>query len=218
MSARGLLILGPPGSGKGTQAQLLAKSCGLQHLSTGDLLRDEVKAGSVLGQKAKAYMDTGRLVPDELLLGMVKGRLASDAAQGFLLDGFPRNLAQAEALDGMLKDLDRTLDLAILLDVPGDELVARITNRRSCPACKAVYHLKAKPPAKAGVCDACGGALIQRPDDTEATVRKRLAVYEESTRPLVDLYGKRGILRHVIALGDIPAIQAQLQVILGGCA
>ena len=218
MSAKGILILGPPGSGKGTQAQLLAKSCGLQHLSTGDLLRDEVKAGSALGQKAKTFMDAGQLVPDELLLGMVKGRLAAETISSFLLDGYPRNLAQAGALDAMLAGMGRTLDLALLLDVPGDELVARITNRRSCPACKAVYHLKAKPPAKEGICDACGAALVQRPDDTEATVRKRLAVYEDSTRPLIDLYEKRGILRHVIALGDIDSIQAQLRVILGGSA
>jgi adenylate kinase len=215
MTGKGVLLLGPPGSGKGTQAQLLAASGGMAHLSTGDLLREEVKAGSDLGRQAQGYMNAGQLVPDSLLLGIVKARLRARGNKGFVLDGYPRNLAQASALDVMLKEMGLALDLALLLDVPEDELVARITNRRTCSSCSAVYHLKANPPAHEGICDTCGAALVQRPDDTEATVRKRLAVYEESTRPLIDLYAQRRILKHVIALGDIAAIQNQLRVIVG---
>ena len=215
MTEKGVLLLGPPGSGKGTQAQLLAASGGMTHLSTGDLLREEVKAESDLGKQARGYMNAGQLVPDALVLGIVKTRLEAGGKKGFVLDGYPRNLAQAAALDAMLKELGLALDLALLLDVPEDEIVARITNRRTCPSCNAVYHLKANPPAREGICDQCGGALVQRPDDTEAVVRKRLTVYEESTRPLIDLYAQRRILRHVIALGEIAAIQDQLRIITG---
>ena len=215
MTPQGILLLGPPGSGKGTQAKLLAAARGWVHLSTGDLLRDEVKAGSELGRQARATMDAGRLVPDELLLGIVKDRLTAAGGKGFILDGYPRNPAQAVALDAMLAKLGRTIDLALLLDVPEDEIVARLTQRRTCPACNAIYHLVSKPPARPGLCDGCGAAMIQRSDDIEAVVRRRLAIYEETTRPLLDLYSARGILRHVIALGDRSAIQNQLNVLLG---
>jgi adenylate kinase len=215
MTVQGVLLLGPPGSGKGTQAQLLAAAGGWVHLSTGDLLREEVKAGTPLGKEAKSYMDAGRLVPDTLLLTMVKDRLKAAAGKGFLLDGYPRTPAQAVSLDAMLADLHRTIDLALLLDVPEDEIVARLTQRRTCPKCNAIYHLVSKPPARPGLCDACGTPMIQRTDDTEAVVRRRLAIYEETTRPLLDLYRTRGILRHVIALGDRAAIQDQVHLLVG---
>ena len=215
MGLLGLILLGAPGSGKGTQAVRLAESYGLQHLSTGDLLRDEVRRGTPLGAEAKDYMDAGQLVPDALILGMVRLRLEAGREKGFLLDGFPRTLAQAEALDGMLAAVGRRLDHVLFLDVPEDELVTRLALRRSCPGCGRVYHLKASPPKAEGRCDGCGQELIQRPDDTESVVRDRLKVYASSTQPLVDYYEARKLLRHVVALGDINAIQAQLRVILG---
>lgn len=215
MSLFGLILLGAPGSGKGTQATRLAETYGLQHLSTGDLLREEVRRGTVLGAEAKGYMDAGKLVPDGLILGMVRGRLEAGREKGFLLDGFPRTLAQAEALEGMLDAVGRRLDHVLFLDVPEDELVARLALRRSCPGCGRVYHLKASPPKADGICDGCGQGLIQRPDDTEAVVRDRLKVYASSTQPLVEHYEGRKLLRHIIALGDIGAIQAQLRAILG---
>lgn len=215
MPPLGLILLGAPGCGKGTQATRLAGAYALQHLSTGDLLRDEVRRGTPLGTEAKGYMDAGKLVPDALILGMVRARLESGEGKGFLLDGFPRTLAQAQALEGMLGDTGRKLDHVLFLDVPEDELVARLALRRSCPGCGQVYHLKASPPKAEGTCDGCGGALIQRPDDAEAVVRDRLQVYASSTRPLVEYYEGRKLLRHVIALGDIEAIQTQLRAILG---
>jgi adenylate kinase len=215
MSPLGLILLGPPGSGKGTQAQRLAEDYRLQHLSTGDLLREEVRRGTSLGGEAKGYMDAGKLVPDALILGMVQGRLEQGRDRGFLLDGFPRTLAQAEALEGMLAGVGRRLDHVLFLDVPEDELVARLALRRSCPGCGRVYHLKASPPKAEGMCDGCGHLLIQRPDDTEAVVRDRLKVYASSTQPLVEHYEARKLLRHVVAVGDIGAIAAQLRTILG---
>jgi adenylate kinase len=163
-------------------------------------------------------MDAGKLVPDALILGMVKERLEQGRDLGFLLDGFPRTLAQAEALEGMLAGVGRRLDHVLFLDVPEDELVARLALRRSCPGCGRVYHLKASPPKAEGVCDGCGQGLIQRPDDTEAVVRDRLKVYASSTQPLVEHYEGRKLLRHVVALGDIGAIAAQLRTILGNPA
>lgn len=215
MGLLGLILLGAPGSGKGTQAVRLAEEYGLQHLSTGDLLRDEVRRGTPLGAEAKGFMDAGKLVPDALILGMVQSRLEEGRDKGFLLDGFPRTLTQAEALEEMLSAVGRRLDHVLFLDVPEDELVARLALRRSCPGCGMVYHLKANPPKVEGVCDGCGQRLIQRPDDTEAVVRDRLKVYATSTSPLIEYYEGRKLLRHVIALGDIGAIAAQLQAILG---
>ena len=215
MGLLGLILLGAPGSGKGTQAARLAQDYGVQHLSTGDLLRDEVRRGTPLGAEAKGFMDAGKLVPDALILGMVRLRLEAGRDKGFLLDGFPRTLAQAQALEGMLAAVGRKLDHVLFLDVPEEELVARLALRRSCPGCGRVYHLKASPPKTDGVCDGCGQGLIQRPDDTEAVVRDRLKVYASSTQPLVEYYESRKLLRHIIALGDIGAIQEQLRAILG---
>ena len=215
MGLLGLILLGAPGSGKGTQAARLAEGYGIQHLSTGDLLRDEVRRGTPLGTEAKDYMDAGQLVPDAIIIGMVKSRLDEGRDKGFLLDGFPRTLTQAHALEGMLADTGRRLDHVLFLDVPEDELVGRLALRRSCPGCGRVYHLKASPPATEGICDGCAQALIQRPDDAESVVRDRLKVYAASTQPLVEYYEGRKLLRHVIALGTIDAIQSQLRVILG---
>lgn len=185
-----LILLGAPGAGKGTQAKWISKEYGLPHISTGDILRQNVKEGTELGKEAKKYMDAGKLVPDELIIGMVKDRLAQDDCKnGFILDGFPRTIKQAEELE-KITDIDAVLNIY----VPFEKLIERITGRRSCPKCGAVYHIKYNPPKKEGICDACGTPLIQRDDDKEETVKKRLETYEEQTAPLIDYYEKKGKL------------------------
>ena len=207
-----IILLGAPGSGKGTQAQRLSASRGVPQVSTGDLLRGAVKAGTELGLKAKAAMDAGELVSDDIVLGMIRERLAEpDAAPGFILDGFPRNIAQAEALDGVLDEIDAPLDAVVLLDVDFDVLLKRITGRRTCGQCGKVYNVYFLPPAAEGVCDACGGELVQRADDTEETVSNRLKVYESQTAPLVAFYEDRGKLKVVPATGEIDDVLAQLE-------
>lgn len=207
-----IILLGAPGSGKGTQAQRLSASCGVPQVSTGDLLRGAVKAGTELGLKAKAAMDAGELVSDDIVLGMIRERLAEpDAAPGFILDGFPRNIAQAEALDGVLDEIDAPLDAVVLLDVDFDVLLKRITGRRTCGQCGKVYNVYFLPPAAEGVCDACGGELVQRADDNEETVSNRLKVYESQTAPLVAFYEDRGKLKVVPATGEIDDVLAQLE-------
>lgn len=199
MDAR-IVLLGAPGSGKGTQAKRLCEELDLTLISTGDLLRQAVRNNTLLGAKAKGYMDAGKLVPDELVIGLIKEKVEG-LQGGFLLDGFPRNLEQARMLDTIT-----SVDIAVELDVDEDMIVDRIAKRRSCRQCSGVYHLAAHPPKVAGICDQCGGELYQRTDDSEATVRERLKVYHEKTRPLTDFYGDRGILLKIDGRGEIDEV------------
>src|SRR5690606_20848540 len=177
-----LILFGPPGAGKGTQGALLAERLGLLRLSTGDVLRDAVRRGTPLGAEARRYMDAGELVPDDVIVGIVRDCLAGDAADtGVIFDGFPRTLPQAERLDRLLASLGRSLEAVIVLEVPDETLVKRLGGRRSCPSCGALYNVYFDPPGEDGRCDACGGTLTQRPDDDPATVRRRLEVYREQT-------------------------------------
>lgn len=211
-----IILLGAPGSGKGTQAQRLVQQYGIPQVSTGDLLREAVANGTELGMQAKAAMDAGELVSDEIVLGMIRERLAQpDAAGGFILDGFPRNLAQAEALDGLLNELGAPLDAAVLMDVDFDVLLKRLTGRRTCGECGRVYNVYYFPPSAEGVCDACGGALVHRADDNEETITQRLKVYEAQTSPLVSFYEGRSKLRVVPAEGEIDAVYERLLSALG---
>jgi adenylate kinase len=198
-----IVLLGAPGAGKGTQAAKMIDTWGLAHISTGDILRKAVADGTELGLEAKRYMDAGELVPDAVVIGLVKDRLRQpDTGAGFILDGFPRTQAQAEALDAALDDMARPLDAVVEIDVDRDVIVGRLTARRTCRECGKVYSLLVNAPQDPNVCPGCGGDLYQRDDDTEATVRNRLEVYDRSTAPLVDYYGKRGLL-HTID-GDRP--------------
>lgn len=202
MTAR-CVFLGAPGAGKGTQAKRVAAECGLTHLSTGDLLREEVKSGSDLGVEAKTYMDAGKLVPDQLIIDMVKARIASPeglstGSNGWILDGFPRTLPQAEALDSNLSG-DNALTHVISFAVPEEVLMGRLTGRRTCSNCGAIWHIEHKPTTKEGICDQCGGELTQRSDDREEAIGKRLEVYRSQTAPLLAYYGDRGVLREVDA-------------------
>ncbi len=199
-----IVLLGAPGSGKGTQAKLLADKYKIPQVSTGDLLRAAVNSGSDLGRKAKAAMDGGQLVSDDVVLGIIQERLSKpDAKAGFVLDGFPRNIPQAQALDAMLARLGQPLQLALLVDVGSEVLMKRITGRRICTQCGAIYNVYFSPPKTQGKCDKCGGSVTQRSDDNEETVRKRLALYEEQTAPLVSYYKAQGKLRTVRGLGAI---------------
>jgi len=199
-----IVLLGAPGSGKGTQAKLLVEKYKIPQVSTGDLLRASVAAGSDLGRKAKQAMDGGQLVSDEIVLGIIQERLSKpDAKGGFVLDGFPRNIPQAQALDATLARLGQPLQLALLVDVNREVLTKRITGRRTCPQCGAIYNIYFSPSKPQGKCAKCGGALRQRSDDNEETVRKRLAVYEEQTAPLVLYYKAQGKLRTVRGVGGI---------------
>jgi adenylate kinase len=202
-----LVLLGAPGAGKGTQAKKLIEKYGMPQISTGDLLRAAVSAGTPLGKEAKSVMDKGELVPDRIVLGMVEERLKQDdCKKGYILDGFPRNTAQAEALDKMLGTLGMSLSAALSVDVPFDDLMKRLTGRRTCKACGQMYNMYFKPPAKEGTCDKCSGELFQRDDDKEATIKKRLEVYNAQTAPLIDYYGKKGILKTVSGTGNIDDI------------
>jgi adenylate kinase len=200
-----VVLLGAPGSGKGTQAERIAPAFGLPHISTGDMLRAAVAQGADLGLAAKRHMDAGGLVPDEVVVGIIRERLAEDdAAGGFLLDGFPRTLEQAGALDATLAQSGRALTHVLLFDVPEEELVRRLSGRRTCRSCGKGYHLVFDPPKVDGVCDKCGGELFQRDDDNEATVRKRLAVYGQQTEPLVGYYADHGLLHTFHGGGRMP--------------
>jgi len=210
-----LIFLGPPGAGKGTQAKRVAEKYGIPQISTGDMLREAVAKGTELGKKAKEYMDKGELVPDEVVIGIVKERLQQpDCEKGFILDGFPRTLAQAEALDEMLKELNKKIDAVINIVVPEEEVVKRITNRRMCRNCGAVYHLIYAPPKEDNKCDKCGGELYQRDDDKEVTVRERYRVYRENTEPLIDYYRKKGVLYDVDGTKDIEGVWKEIEAIL----
>lgn len=214
-----IVFLGPPGAGKGTQAKILIERYGIPQVSTGDMLREHRAKGTELGKKAQEYMDKGQLVPDEIILGMVKERLSQpDCQKGFILDGFPRTVAQAEALDKLLSEMGKKLDFALALIVPDDLLVERLTGRRTCKSCGMMYHIKYKPPKVEGKCDVCEGELYQRPDDNEETVRNRLKVYHEQTAPLIEYYKNKGILREIDGSKSIEEITKQLIFILEGKA
>jgi adenylate kinase len=212
-----IVLLGAPGSGKGTQSQRLVQRFGTPQISTGDLLRAAVKQGTPLGIAAKAAMDAGKLVSDDIVLGMIRERLAEpDVARGFILDGFPRNIAQAEALDAMLKQVGKPLTAVVQMEVPYAELTRRIAGRRSCQTCGSVYNIYSMPVGAPLVCAKCADhpALYQRPDDNEATVVERLKVYEAQTRPLISYYSKQGLLQSIDALGEVDAITALLVGVL----
>ncbi|MFN3479403.1 MAG: adenylate kinase [Thermodesulfovibrionales bacterium] len=211
-----LVLLGAPGAGKGTQAKKLIEKYGIPQISTGDLLRAAVSAGTQLGKEAKSYMDKGELVPDRVVLGMVEERLKQDdCKKGYILDGFPRNVAQAEALDKMLSGLGMSLDAALSVDVPFDDLMKRLTGRRTCKSCGQMYNVYFNPPKKEGICDKCGGELFQRDDDKEETIKKRLEVYNSQTAPLIEYYGKKGILKSVKGTGSIDEIFNNICKVLG---
>jgi adenylate kinase len=201
------VLLGAPGSGKGTQGVVLSKKYNIPQVSTGDLLRAAVSGGSELGKKAKTAMDAGALVSDDIVIGLIKERLAEDDAKnGYILDGFPRNIAQAEALDSMLSELNQPLQGVILLDVAFDELLQRLTGRRTCKDCGAIYNIHLSPAKVEGHCDACDGELFQRADDNEATIGNRLNVYQEQTAPLIDFYTQQNKLHSVAGVGDVNEI------------
>jgi adenylate kinase len=214
-----LILLGPPGAGKGTQAKILAKKFDIPQISTGDILRCAVKEQSPMGIKAKGYMDAGSLVPDEVVVGIVKERLAKpDCAKGFILDGFPRTVIQADALKLTLGGMEKAIEHVISIVVDKEDLLARITGRRTCRSCGKGYHLSFDPPKTAGVCDECGGELFQRDDDSEATMRNRLDVYEKQTAPLISYYDRESLLRTIAGTGTIDEIQQNILTVLKGVA
>jgi adenylate kinase len=211
-----LVLLGAPGAGKGTQAKKLIEKYGIPQISTGDLLRAAVGEGTELGKEAKSYMDKGELVPDSVVLGMVEERLKQDdCKEGYILDGFPRNTAQAEALDKMLEDLGMPIDAALNVDVPTEDLMKRLTGRRTCKDCGQMYNVYFNAPETESACDKCSGELFQRDDDKEETISKRLEVYDSQTAPLIDYYGKKGILKTISGTGDIEEIFEKVVQTLG---
>ncbi|NPV30141.1 MAG: adenylate kinase [Firmicutes bacterium] len=212
-----ILLIGPPGAGKGTQAARIAGFCEVPHISTGDIFRAAVQAGTELGRKAREYLDAGRLVPDEITIEIIRERLKQpDCSRGFLLDGFPRTLPQAEALDRLLADLGTHLDVVLYIRVSPEVLVERLTGRRVCRNCGATYHVLFQPPRLPGVCDRCGGELYQRSDDTAETVRDRLEVYMSQTAPLLEYYRERGLLKEIDGEQEIEAVWAGIQNCLRG--
>ena len=193
-----ILLMGPPGAGKGTQAAELVKAFAIPHISTGDMFRAAIKGGTELGKLANSYIKDGKLVPDEVTIGIVRERLAKDdCKKGFILDGFPRTVEQADALNGILQDLGLSLTRVLNINVPAADLIARAVGRRICKKCGATYHVEFNPPKQDGICDECGSELFQRADDTEETMKNRLSVYEASTKPLIDYYEKAGVYTEV---------------------
>lgn len=212
-----LVLMGLPGAGKGTQADKIVGKYNIPHISTGDMFRAAIKEGTELGLQAKSFMDKGELVPDEVTIGIVRDRLSkADCENGFLLDGFPRTVAQAEALDTMLADLGKKIDYVINIDVDQSILMERLTGRRICKNCGATYHLVFNPPAKEGVCDRCGGELYQRADDNAETVQNRLDVNVQQTKPLLNFYEDKGYLRNINGQQDINVVFADIEELLGG--
>ncbi|MBI4655012.1 MAG: adenylate kinase [Nitrospirae bacterium] len=212
-----LVLLGAPGAGKGTQAKKLIEKYGIPQISTGDILRKAVTDGTPLGKEAKSYMDKGELVPDNVVIGLVKERISQDdCKKGYILDGFPRNTAQAETLDKVLDSMRASLDVALSVDIDKDILMKRLTGRRTCKSCQQMYNIYFSPPKKERVCDKCGGELFQRDDDKEDTIKRRLDVYDASTSPLIDYYRKKGILKSVKGVGSIDEIFNKVCSVLEG--
>lgn len=210
-----IIFMGPPGAGKGTQSDLLVEKYDLVHISTGDIFRDAIKNETELGIEAKSYLDSGKLVPDSLTIAIVKERLAQDdVKKGFLLDGFPRTIEQAKALDQMLEEMNNKIDLVLNLEANFDELIKRLTARRMCKDCKTSYHLEFNPTKVAGVCDKCGGELYQRSDDNEEKAIVRLNTYNEETKPLVEYYEKTGLLSNVDGLKSIEDVFVDIKNII----
>jgi len=210
-----LVLMGLPGAGKGTQAEKIVEKYGIPHISTGDMFRAAIKESTDLGLQAKSFMDQGNLVPDEVTIGIVRERLSKeDCAEGFLLDGFPRTVAQAEALENILSDLNKKIDYVINIDVDQEFLMERLTGRRICKSCGSTYHLVFNPPAKDDVCDRCGGELYQRADDNAETVQNRLEVNQKQTKPLLDFYEGKGYLRNINGQQDIRKVFDDLDQLL----
>ena len=211
-----IIMLGAPGAGKGTQAKRIAQRYGIPHVSTGDIFRANIKNGTELGMKAKAYMDAGNLVPDEITIGMLLDRIhEADCEKGYVLDGFPRTIPQAESLTAALKERGEKVDYAIDVDVPDENIINRMSGRRACLACGATYHIAYNPPKKEGVCDQCGEPLVLRKDDKPETVKNRLEVYHQQTQPLIDYYKKEGILAQVDGTQNMDQVFEDIVKILG---
>lgn len=211
-----IIMLGAPGAGKGTQAKKIAEKYGIPHISTGDIFRANIKNGTELGKKAKTYMDQGLLVPDELVVDLVVDRVGQDDAEkGYVLDGFPRTIPQAEALDKALEAIHEKVDFAINVDVPDENIINRMSGRRACVNCGGTYHIVYAPAKKEGVCDACGGELVLRDDDKPETVKKRLDVYHEQTQPLIDYYNKKDILVDIDGTQEMSEVFDAIVKVLG---
>lgn len=211
-----LVLIGPPGAGKGTLAVRMKEKYGVAHISTGDMLRDNVKRDTELGKEAKRYMEAGKLVPDDVIIRMMAQRLKEpDCNEGFLLDGFPRTVPQAEALDDLLDVMGLTLDAVILFSIGDEEVVTRLSGRRVCKECGAIYHISFHPPLREGTCDLCGGEVVQREDDKEQVVRNRLEVYRQQTAPLVEFYRAKGLLFEVDASRSSEEVLASIETRLG---
>ena len=210
-----LVLFGPPGAGKGTQSAYLIERKGFSHISTGDLLREAIKAQSALGLEAKKLMDQGQLVPDAVVIGLVKEKVAARPTGSFIFDGFPRTAAQANALDEMLKGFGNPVKKALFLEVAQDRLLGRLTGRRVCQKCGHTFHIESKPPQKAGVCDICGGEVIQRPDDKEEVISKRLEAYEKSTAPLKEYYADQGKFVSIDGDGPVEEVYRRLEREIG---
>lgn len=210
-----IIMLGAPGAGKGTQAKMIAEKYAIPHISTGDIFRANIKEGTELGREAKKYMDQGLLVPDELTVKILLDRVAKeDCKDGYVLDGFPRTIPQAEVLDHALKELGDKIDYAIDVDVPDENIIRRMSGRRACLGCGATYHIEHIPPKKEGICDTCGQELVLRDDDKSETVKNRLEVYHEQTQPLIDFYTEKGILKTVDGTQDMKDVFAAIVSIL----
>ncbi len=211
-----IIMLGAPGAGKGTQAKMIAEKYSIPHVSTGDIFRANIKNGTELGKQAKEYMDAGKLVPDELTVKILLDRVAQDDCKnGYVLDGFPRTIPQAEVLENALNDLGDKIDFAVNVDVPDENIVRRMSGRRACLKCGATYHIEHIPPKKEGICDTCGSELVLRDDDKPETVQNRLKVYHEQTQPLIDFYTERKVLKTVDGTKDMKEVFADIIAILG---
>ncbi|MCI8982898.1 MAG: adenylate kinase [Hungatella sp.] len=211
-----IIMLGAPGAGKGTQAKKIAAKYQIPHISTGDIFRANIKGGTELGMKAKTFMDQGMLVPDEITIGMLMDRIhEADCANGYVLDGFPRTIPQAESLTKALKDMGEAIDYAVNVDVPDENIVSRMGGRRACVSCGATYHVEFNAPKKEGICDTCGEKLVLRDDDKPETVQKRLNVYHDQTQPLIDYYAKAGVLREVDGTKNMEEVFNDITAILG---